>query len=69
MKPKKLPPIHPGEVLREELLKPYKITPQQLAQEIKTDEKRIKEVVEERGNIDADLSYRLGLFFGFREDY
>ena len=66
---KKLPPIHPGEILREELLKPYRITSQKLAQEIKVEEEKVKEVVEEKGNIDADLSYRLGLYFGFREDY
>ena len=66
---KKLPLIHPGEILREELLKPYRITNKKLAQEIKVEEEKIKEVVEERENIDADLSYRLGLYFGFREDY
>ena len=66
---KKLPPIHPGEILREELLKPYKITPQQLAQEIKINIQRIKKIVAEKSNIDANLSYRLGLYFGFREAY
>ena len=66
---KKLPPIHPGEILREELLKPYKITPQQLAQSIKVDQLKIQAIIEEKANIDADLSYRLGLYFNFREDY
>jgi len=66
---KKIKPIHPGEILREELLKPYRISSKKLAQEIKVEEKKIKAVVEERENIDAGLSYRLGLYFGFREDY
>ncbi|CAI2175648.1 4156_t:CDS:2 [Funneliformis geosporum] len=66
---KKLPPIHPGEILREELLKPYCLTSLKLAQSIKVDQQKIQAVIEEKGNIDADLSYRLGLYFGFREDY
>jgi len=69
MKRKKLPPIHPGEILREELLKPYHLTPRKLAQNIKADQQKIQAIIEEKANIDADLSYRLGLYFGFREDY
>lgn len=65
----RLKPIHPGEILREELLKPYRITSQKLAQEIKVDKEKIKAIVEEKEAIDADLSYRLGLYFDFREDY
>jgi len=66
---KKLKPIHPGEILREELLKPYRITSKKLAQEIKVEEQKVKEIIQEKRDIDADLSYRLGLYFGFREDY
>ena len=51
-------PIHLGEILREELLKPYQITSQKLVQEIKVDPEKIKAIVEERENIDAGLSYR-----------
>ncbi|MCE8164001.1 MAG: HigA family addiction module antidote protein [Candidatus Moeniiplasma glomeromycotorum] len=69
MAKKKLPPIHPGEILREELLKPYRISSKKLAQEIKVEEKTIQEIIKEQKDINADLSYRLGLYFGFREDY
>ena len=39
------------------------------AQNIKADQQKIQAIIEEKANIDADLSYRLGLYFGFREDY
>jgi len=66
---KDLHPIHPGEILREELLKTYKITPQQLAKSIKVEEKVIQEIVKEQRSITPELSYRLGLYWGAREDY
>jgi len=66
---KDLYPIHPGEVLREELLKTYQITPQQLAKSIKVEENIIEELVKEQRNITPELSYRLGLYWGVREDY
>jgi antitoxin HigA-1 len=62
---KDLHSIHPGEILREELLKTYKLTPQQLAKSIKVEEN----VVKEQRDITPELSYRLGLYWGVREDY
>jgi addiction module HigA family antidote len=59
---KDLHSIHPGEILREELLKTYKLTPQQLAKSIKVEEKIIKELVKEQRDITPELSYRLGLY-------
>jgi len=59
---KDLHPIHPGEILREELLKTYRITPQQLAQSIKVEEKIVEELVKEQKVITPELSYRLGLY-------
>lgn len=64
-----LKPIHPGEILREELLKPYKLTSKQLAESIKVEEKIIKEIIQEKRDITAEISYRLGLYWGIREDY
>jgi antitoxin HigA-1 len=64
-----LKPIHPGEILREELLKTHKLTVSQLAESIKLDQKVIKEVVQEKQDITAEISYRLGLYWGIREDY
>jgi len=59
---KDLHPIHPGEILREELLKTYQITPQQLAKSIKVEENIVKEIVKEQQDITPELSYRLGLY-------
>jgi len=59
---KDLHPIHPGEILREELLKTYQITPQQLAKNIKVEENIVKEIVKEKRDITPELSYRLGLY-------
>ncbi|KLL02892.1 MAG: antitoxin, XRE family [Mycoplasmataceae bacterium CE_OT135] len=68
-KDKDLHPIHPGEILREELLKPYQITPQQLAQSIQVESQVIEELINEQRDITPELSYRLGYYWGVREDY
>lgn len=60
---KKLTPIHPGKILREELLIPLNISPQELAQEIKVPKEQINWVCEERGDITFDLATRLALYF------
>lgn len=62
-KKKKLPPIHPGEILRERLLIPRDISPQELAQAIKVSKEQIKWVCEERTDITLDLAARLALYF------
>ena len=60
---KKLPPIHPGEILREELLIPRNISPQELAQALKVPKEQIQWICEERGDITPDLATRLSLYF------
>jgi antitoxin HigA-1 len=62
VKDKDLHPIHPGEILREELLKTYQITPQQLAQSIQVKSKIIEEILAEKQDITPELSYRLGFY-------
>jgi len=64
-----LKPIHPGEILREELLIPLKISVGQLAKSTQIREEVIKEILAEKQDITPDISYRLGLFFDLREDY
>ena len=58
------PPIHPGEVLREEFLVPLCITQYRLAKEIHVPARRINEIVLEKRGISADTALRLGRFFG-----
>ena len=60
---KKLSPIHPGEILREELLIPFNISPEELAQAIQVPKEQIKWVCEERADITPDLAARLAFYF------
>jgi antitoxin HigA-1 len=58
-----MPPIHPGEILLEEFLKPMGITQYRLAKSIGVPQRRIGEIVAGRRAITADTALRLALFF------
>src|SRR5918997_1801275 len=64
-----MPPIHPGELLREEFLKPLGITAYRLAKEIGVPEQRIGDIVREQRGISADTALRLSRYFGMSESY
>jgi len=66
---KKIPPIHPGEVLLEEFLLPMGITQYRLAKEIAVPQRRIGEIVAGRRSITADTDLRLCKFFGLSDGY
>ena len=59
-----LPPVHPGEILREDFLEPAGITPNALANFLAVPATRIHEIVNERRGITADTAARLARFFG-----
>ena len=61
---RKLPNIHPGEILDEEFLKPMKITAYRLAKETKLPITRIMDIIKKRRRITADTALRLSKFFG-----
>jgi addiction module HigA family antidote len=61
---KKLPNIHPGEVLMEEFLIPMEITSYRLAKEIGIPQTRVSEITKGRGRITADTALRLSKYFG-----
>lgn len=61
---KKLPAIHPGEVLREEFMKPMGFSSNALAKALGVTPARINEIVRERRGITADTALRLARFFG-----
>lgn len=61
---KKLSPIHPGEVLLEEFLKPMGISQNRLALQIRVPARRINEIVLGKRRITADTALRLARFFG-----
>ena len=64
MKEKKLPPIHPGEILMEEFLKPMGISQYRLAKDISVPPRRVNEIVHGKRGITADTALRFGRFFG-----
>jgi len=66
---KKYPLVHPGEILREELMNPYNLSAEQLAQELKVDEQIIQDLISERSNVTADLAARFALYFGIGADF
>jgi len=61
--------IHPGEILREEFLKPMKITSYELAKHLQVSVPRINDIVLERRGITADTAVRLARFFGTTEQF
>ena len=63
MKNKRLPPIHPGEILKEEFLEPMGISQYRLAKDISVPPRRINEIVHGKRAITADTALRLGRFF------
>lgn len=69
MKYKKLPPIHPGEILREEFLEPMGISQYRLAKDISVPPRRINEIVHGKRSITADTALRLGRFFNMSPQF
>jgi addiction module HigA family antidote len=59
----KLAPVHPGEVLLEEFLKPLELSQNRLAIEIGVDARRINEIVLKKRSITADTALRLARYF------
>jgi len=66
---KKLNPVSPGELLREEFLKPLGISQYRLAKEIGVPAQRISEIVRGKRAITADTDLRLSRFFGLSKGY
>jgi addiction module HigA family antidote len=69
MKYKKLPPIHPGEILQEEFLEPMGISQYKLAKDISVPPRRINEIVHGKRSITADTALRLGRFFNMSPQF
>jgi addiction module HigA family antidote len=65
----KIPPVHPGEMLLEEFLKPMGISQYRLAKEIGVPQRRISEIVHGRRSISADTDLRLCRFFSLTDGY
>ena len=64
MSEKKLAPIHPGEILLEEFLKPMGISQYRLAKDVSMPARRINEIVHGTQAISPDTALRLSRYFG-----
>ena len=64
-----MPPVHPGEILLEEFLKPLGITQYRLAKAINVPPRRINEIVHGTRSISADTALRLARYFGTSERF
>jgi antitoxin HigA-1 len=67
--PRKLAPVHPGEVLREEFLTPLGISQYRLAKDTSVPPRRINEIVRGTRAITADTALRLARYFGTTERF
>jgi len=66
---KRLAPVHPGEILREDFLTPMQLSVYTLAQAIKVSRSRVNDVVLGRRGITADTALRLARYFGTTPDF
>ena len=66
---KKMQPIHPGEILLEEFLKPLNISQYRLAKDISVPARRINEIIHGKRSISADTALRLSRYFGLSERF
>ncbi len=62
-------PVHPGEALREDLLKPLGISVNQLAKSLRVPANRLNQIVNGKRGITPDTSLRLSRYFGFSPEY
>ena len=60
---KGLPPTHPGELLREEIMPAARLTQEELARRLGVSRRTINEIVSEKRSVSADMAHRLARFF------
>ena len=65
----RIPPTHPGEILRTELMEPLGLSQNELARQLHVDPRRVNEIVNERRAITADSALRLSALFGNSPDF
>lgn len=66
---RKLPPVHPGEILQEEFLTPLGLSQYRLAKETSVPPRRVNEIVRGQRAISADTALRLARYFGTSERF
>ena len=68
-KGRRLPPVHPGEILREDMMKPLGISINRLGRDLRVPVTRMSEIVNGRRGITADTALRLGRYFGTTPEF
>ena len=66
---KKIKPVHPGEILLEEFIKPFGISQYKLAKDIHVSQMKISEIVNKKRRITVDTALRLSQYFGISTDF
>ena len=69
MSARRLQPIHPGEILREEFLEPMGISQYRLAKDISVDPRRINAIIQGKRAVTADTALRLARYFDTSERF
>lgn len=69
MPSKKLKPIHPGKILQEDFLKPFKLSQYRLAKDINVPPIRISEIIHGKRSISADTALRLARYFSTSAEF
>ena len=65
----KIPPVHPGEILLEEFLKPMGLSQNRLSLDLGVPPRRINEIVQGKRRVTADTALRLGRYFGMSPQF
>ncbi len=66
---KRLPPTHPGELLRDEIMPAARLTQEALAGRLGVSRRTINELVSEKRSVSADMAHRLARFFGTTPEF
>ena len=65
----RLPPVHPGEILRDEFLTPLELSVYRLARELRVSRPRLNDIVLGRRAVTTDTALRLGRYFGTTPEF
>ena len=68
-KSRRLPPVHPGEILREDLMAPLGLSINGLARDLRVPVTRMSEIVNARRSITADTALRLARYFSTTAEF
>ena len=66
---RRLPPVHPGEILRDEFLTPMELSVYRLARALKISRPRLNDIVLGRRGVTTDTALRLGRYFGTTPEF